>query len=67
MDSVKKSVSEAQINLKMFPREDYQTLMTEFSLKNVSISGMGLFSVNYSFCFVVRYYLIDLIKFFMGF
>jgi len=62
MDSVKKNVSEAQLSLKMFPREDFQTLMTEFSLKNVSISGMGLFSVNYGFCFVVRYYLNEFIN-----
>jgi len=56
MDTVKSKLSKAQISSRIFPDTDYQNLMVDLSLKHVSISGMGLFSVDYSLCFIVSYY-----------
>jgi len=56
MDNVKSKLSKAQISSRIFPDTDYQNLMVDLSLKHVSISGMGLFSVDYSLCFIVSYY-----------
>jgi len=61
MDDVKSKISKAHLTRRIFPEDDYQNLMVDLSQKHVSISGIGIFSVDYQFCFIVRPFLISLI------
>jgi len=61
MDKVKSKISKVHLSRRIFPEDDYQNLMVDLSQKHVSISGIGIFSVDYKFLFIVRPLLISLI------
>jgi len=55
MDKLRNRISEEQLNTRLFTKTDFLYLMKDMSLRHVGISGMGHFTIDFSFSFVVRF------------
>jgi len=55
MNKLRNRISEEQLRNRIFAQDDYVNLMEDMSLKHVGISGMGLFTIDYSFIFIVSF------------
>jgi len=53
MNKLRNRISEVQLKNQIFAQNDYVNLKEDMSLKHVGVSGMGLFTIDYGFVFVV--------------
>jgi len=53
MDKIKNRISEEQLKNQILTKNDFLYLMTDMSVRHVSISGMGVFTLDFNFSFIV--------------
>jgi len=55
MEQLRNRISEDQVRYQLFAQNDYMNLRKDMSLRHVGISGMDVFTIDFSFIFTVSF------------
>jgi len=61
MNKLRSRISEEQLRNQIFAQNNYVNLEKDMSLKHVGISGMGLFTIDYGFVFIVSIHKVTIV------